>query len=201
MRLTACSKLQSIVACSSVNSSVASQCTSACLSCWRTSMPRDSISRLRCSSASRIMPGRSRRSLDSRTRPERKRLICWPMMPRRRASSTSSRSACRLARSIRPVVARVWTRSSADDEALATSLPSCATSAMVSNTVSDASASGGAWPARLALVGRTKDSIDSCSTAGTGRPERGELWRRSVQRRRCRSVQRRRCCSVSLYTS
>ena len=55
------------------------------------------------------------------------RAICWPRKPTRRAPSISVRSACRPWRSMRPLLARVCTRSSAAVSGAATSAPMRAT--------------------------------------------------------------------------
>ncbi len=109
----ALARAQSSVALSRLNRSEPSTMTRADLSCGFRAMPRAWVSRARSASTLCITSSSCSTSCDWRTRPEAKRVSCWPIMPTWRACSTSSRRARRPARSILPVAVRTWMRSSA----------------------------------------------------------------------------------------
>ena len=91
-------------------------------------MPRACVSRVRSASTLFSTSSSCSTSCDWRTRPDAKRVSCWPIMPAWRACSTSSRRARRPARSILPVAVRTWMRSSAAVSGSAISTPTCETS-------------------------------------------------------------------------
>ena len=91
-------------------------------------MPRACVSRVRSASTLFSTSSSCSTSCDWRTRPDAKRVSCWPIMPAWRACSTSSRSARRPARSILPVAVRTLMRSSAAVSGSAISTPTCETS-------------------------------------------------------------------------
>ena len=98
------------------------------------------------------------------TRPEARRVTCWPMMAARRARSISSRRARRLARSMRPVAASAVTRSAALDSARGHFAAELCDQGLAGRT---GSASGG-WPAgRTCRVRRDPRCISPKRRPGT----------------------------------
>ena len=164
---------QSSIELSRLNSSDASTMTSAGFSTGLRLMPRACVSRERCESTPFNTSASCRRSCDWRSRPEAKRVNCWPIMPAWRAASTSSRSARKPRRSMRPVLVSVLMRSSAAVSGAAISAPICATRSC-QRSFGVRSSPGGVCAEPFAATGVRPNPDMSMLTSLGSRPRNGD---------------------------